>query len=201
MGIPSFRAPSEGEAQLATMAMEGDIWASASQDWDTLLFNSPRLIRNLTITGRKKLPKKSVYIKIKPEIIELEATLKNLEITREQLIAIGLLIGTDYNPGVKGVGPKNALRIVKEYKTIDRILENVDWQEDVNIKEVFNLFLNPLVNRNYEIKWREPNIDKLIELLVEEHDFSQKRVEKFGKTLDESFSKPKKDKTLEGYFS
>jgi len=118
MGIPSVQAPSEGEAQLAVMAAAGDIWAGASQDWDSLLFNSPRLVRNLSITGRRKLPQKNVYVEIKPELVELEKMLNSLGITREQLIMIGLLVGTDYNQGVEGIGPKTALRLVKEHKSV-----------------------------------------------------------------------------------
>lgn len=201
MGIPSLRAPSEGEAQLAMMAMKGDIWASASQDWDNLLFNCPRLVRNLSITGRRKLPRKPVYIEIKPEIVELEKVLNNLGITREQLIIIGILIGTDYNRGVKGVGPKSALRLVKRYRTMEHVLENVKWEVEVNIEDVFNFFLNPPVTNKYEIKWKEPKADKLIELMVEEHNFSIKRVEKVVKILEENFLITKNEKSLNGFFS
>lgn len=200
MGIPSIRAPSEGEAQLAMMAMEGDIWASASQDWDSLLFNSPRLIRNLSITGRRKLPKKQEYINIKPEIVELEKVLQNLGITREQLITIGILIGTDYNIGIKGVGPKTALRLIKKYKTNKRILQNVKWNAEVDFEEVFNFFLNPPVIKDYEIKWKEPNSEKLLEFMVEEHNFSRKRVENVINILEKKISVPKTTRTLEDFF-
>jgi flap endonuclease-1 len=109
MGIPWIQAPGEGEAQAAYMAMKGAVWASASQDYDSILFGAPRLIRNLSISGRRKLPKKNVYIKVDPEIIDLQKLLHNLEITREQIIDIAILVGTDYNQdGVKGVGPKTA---------------------------------------------------------------------------------------------
>lgn len=200
MGIPSVKAPSEGEAQLAKMAIEGDIWASSSQDWDSLLFNSPRLIRNLSITGKRKLPKKQVYINIKPEIVELTKVLQNLGITREQLVTIGILIGTDYNIGVKGIGPKKALRLIKKYKTNKRILENVKWEEDVEFEEVFNFFLNPPVISEYEIKWKEPNSEKLMEFMVEEHSFSEKRVEKVINILEKRGSVIKTKKTLEDFF-
>jgi flap endonuclease-1 len=199
MGVPSLRAPSEGEAQLAMMAVEGDIWASASQDWDSLLFNSPRLVRNLSITGRRKLPRKPVYIEIKPELIDLKKTLKNLGITREQLIVTGMLIGTDYNAGVKGVGPKTALRLVKEYDTVDRLLEKVEWTDDFDFEEVFNFFLNPATTDNYEIKWKAPDTGKLVEFMVEEHDFSRSRVEKVAEILEKSITE--KEGTLEDFFS
>jgi flap endonuclease-1 len=198
MGIPSIRAPSEGEAQLAMMAREGDIWASASQDWDSLLFNSPRLVRNLSITGRRKVPQKQEYITIKPEIVELEKVLQNLGINREQLITIGILIGTDYNSGIKGVGPKTALRLIKKHKTINHILENVTWNAEVDFEEVYNYFLNPPVFREYDIRWKKPNSEKLLDFMVEEHDFSRKRVENVINILEKRIvQKPK----LEDFFN
>ncbi len=200
MGVPSVRAPSEGEAQLAMMAMEGDIWAGASQDWDSLLFGSPRLARNLSITGRRRLPRKDVYVEVKPEVIELERTLNNLGITREQLITIGILIGTDYNPSVKGVGPKTALRLVKEYKTLDRVLANIKWEGDVNIEEVFNFFLTPPATKAYEIKWKEPKADGVIGFLCGEHNFSEERVRKALGKISAGYERMEEKATLEKWF-
>ena len=200
MGIPSVQAPSEGEAQLAVMVGKGDIWAGASQDWDNILFGSPRLVRNLSITGQRKIPKKNVYVDVKPEIVELDNVLSSLEITRDQLIIVGILVGTDYNPGVKGIGPKTALRLVKEHKTLDRVLANVKWESDVNAEKVFNFFLDPPATKAYEVRWKEPNTDKIVELMVEEHDFSRSRVEKVMKSLRGSFL-TNKEKSLEDFFS
>jgi flap endonuclease-1 len=198
MGIPSIHAPSEGEAQLASMALEKDIWASASQDWDSLLFNSSRLVRNLSISGRRKLPRKRVFIEVKPELVELTTVLNSLEITREQLIIIGILIGTDYNPGVKGIGPKTALRLVKKFENLDDIVANVKWTAKVEAREVLNFFLNPPITKNYELKWTEPNTDKLVEFMVIDHDFSRKRVEKVATTLKNNFVLRRR--SLESYF-
>jgi flap endonuclease-1 len=198
MGIPSVQAPSEGEAQLAMMVLEKDIWASASQDWDSLLFHSSRLVRNLSISGRRKLPRKRIFVEVKPEIVELSAVLNSLEITHEQLIIIGILIGTDYNSGVKGIGPKTALRLVKKHRNLDNILANVEWIEKVDPFEVLQFFLNPPSTKNYELKWEAPNIDKLIELMVFDHDFSRKRVEKVAKTLKNNFVP--RSRSLESFF-
>ncbi len=199
MGIPSIKAPSEGEAQLAVMAEAGDIWAGASQDWDSLLFNSPRLVRNLSITGRRKLPKKNVYIEIKPEVVELEKVLNNLSIIREQLIIIGILVGTDYNLGVEGIGPKTALRLVKEHKTLDRVLANVKWEAEVDVEKIFNFFLDPPATKTYKLRWNEPNMDKLVEFMVEEHSFSRDRVEKVLKSLHKNLSITR-ERPLERFF-
>lgn len=178
MGIPWVQAPSEGEAQCAFLCKNEDVDSSASQDYDSLMFGSPRLIRNLSITGRRKLPRQEAYIEIKPEIIELERVLSELGITREQLVIMGLLVGTDYNPqGIKGIGPKTALKIVKENKTLDKVLENVEWTFDVDPHEIYDFFLKPPVSKEYKIEWREPDRDRMIELMVEEHDFSKERVE------------------------
>jgi len=178
MGIPWIQAPSEGEAQCALICKNGDADYSGSQDYDALMFSSPRLIRNLSITGKRKLPRQEVYIDIKPEIMELDKVLSSLEITKEQLVILGILVGTDYNPqGIKGIGPKTALKIVKEYKTLDKVLEQVEWKFDVDAHKIYEFFLRPPVSNDYKIEWNEPDKDKLMKLMVEEHDFSQERVE------------------------
>lgn len=199
MGIPWVQAPSEGEIQCAHMCKKGDVWASASQDYDSILVGSPRLVRNLSITGKRKLPRKEVYIEIKPEIVELEEVLKNLEISREQLILIGLLIGTDYNPGIKGIGPKTALKIVKECKTLDRVLEKIKWEGEVSAEEIYNFFLNPKATDKYKLEWKEPNREKVIEFMVEEHDFSRERVEKVIEKLEQAFASGRQT-SLKGWF-
>ncbi len=178
MGIPWVQAPAEGEAQAAYMTVKGDCWATGSQDYDSLLFGSPRLIRNLTISGRRKLPRKDIYIEIKPEVIELAKLLKKLSLTREQLIAIGILVGTDYNPdGVKGIGPKKALQLVRTYRDIDKLFKAVPRREfPVDPLKIFKYFMNPPHTDDYKLEWREPDEKAVIEILVEEHDFSIQRV-------------------------
>lgn len=187
MGIPFVQAPSEGEAQCAWLCKQGLVYASASQDSDALLFGSPKLIRNLSITGRRKLAKKNVFVQIKPELIELKTFLKDLGITREQLIIIGILIGTDYNPGgVQGYGPKRALEIVKEEKTLENVLKNVEWNFKISAEEIYKFFLNPPVTEKFDLSWKPPQREKILKLMVDEFEFSQERVEKVIKTLDKA---------------
>ena len=108
MGLSWVQAPGEGEAQAAYLVQRGDAWAAASQDFDSLLFGAPVLVRNLAITGRRKLPGKDAYVEVKPETVELQKLFAELGVTREQLVDIGILIGTDYNEGMRGIGPKKA---------------------------------------------------------------------------------------------
>jgi len=200
MGIPVVQAPSEGEIQAAYLAKKGDAYASASQDYDSLLVESPRIIRNLNITGKRKLPNREVYVEIKPELIELEEVLKTLGITREQLIIIGILVGTDYNPeGVEGIGPKKALKIVKEKKTLENVLKEVEWKFDVRAEDIYNFFLNPPITDDYKIEWRQPDEDGIIKFMVEEHDFSEERIKNGIEKLKQAFTKSQQ-RTLGSWF-
>ncbi len=198
MGIPWVQAPAEGEAQAAYIVQKGDAWASASQDYDSLLFGSPRLVRNLTITGKRKLPRKDVYIEIKPEIIELEKLLNTLKITREQLIDIAILIGTDYNPdGIKGIGPKKALQFIKTYKSLEKIPKAYLGGENIEeLLEIKKYFLNPSITNEYKLEWREPSREKIFEILVEEHDFNPDRVKNAYERLYKAYRENIKTRQL-----
>lgn len=185
MGMPVVQAPSEGEAQAAVMAEKKDVWASASQDFDSLLFGSPKLIRNLTITGKRKLPRKNIYVTVEPEIITLEDVLKGLGIKRKELVDIGILVGTDYNEGIKGIGPKKALSFIKEGKTLEELYEKEGVEPEVDLKQLRDMFLKPEVTSKYKLKWQEPDREKVVKLLVDKHDFSIERVEKVMDKIEE----------------
>ena len=199
MGIPIMQAPSEGEAQCAYLCQEGSVYAVSSQDSDSLLFNSPRLVRNLSMTGRRKLPRQDTYVEIKPELIELESALKNLGITREQLIIIGLLVGGDYNPGIKGYGPKKALELVKKEKTLKKVLEKIEWNHEMPPEKIYDFYLNPVIERNINFEFTDPQPEKILKFMVDEHEFSQERIEKIIKILTES-KESNQQKSLGSWF-
>ena len=196
MGIPYVQAPSEGEAQAAYMAAKGDVEYTGSQDYDSLLFGGPRLARNLAITGKRKLPGKNIYIDVKPEVIDLKKNLEKLSITREQLVDIAILVGTDYNEGIKGVGATKAYRYIKTYGNIFRALKALKVNIE-NVEEIRSFFLKPPVTDNYNVKFEEPDMEKIIEFLCEEHDFSKERVEKAAEKLKSAKSS---QTTLERWF-
>ena len=188
MGLPWIQAPAEGEAQAAYIAKRGDAWASGSQDYDSILFGAPRLVRNLGITGKRKLPKKNVYIEVKPELIDSNKLFKQLGISREHMIVVAIMLGTDYNPGgIRGIGARTALRLVKAHKNAREALKSLPPTPSVDYNEIFEYFLSPKVTDNYKIEWREPNPDKIIKILVDEHDFSSTRVENAIARLQQAY--------------
>ena len=197
LGLPIIQAPSEGEAQAACIAKNKDADYCVSQDFDSLLFGSPRLVRNLSLIGKRKKSGLS-YETVNPEVINLSENLNNLGIDQNQLIALAMLVGTDYNiGGVKGIGPKNALKLVKKYgSNLDSLFEEVKWGDFFNYpwKEVYNLFKKMPVITNYSIEWKEPDRDEVIKLLVDEHDFAAERVKPvLDRLLKNKESKQQKD--------
>jgi flap endonuclease-1 len=183
MGIPIIQANSEGEAQSAYLVEKEDAWACASQDYDTLLFGGERLLRNFAISRSRKVKDTTVTLDI--EYVSLTKFLNNLGISREQLIEMGIMIGTDFFPGIKGIGQKTALDLIRKYSSIENIVKNqvkiggkeiiLDSELVAQIKEIF---LNPDVKKNYEIpKPKKIDFANLEELLIEEHNFSKQRVE------------------------
>jgi flap endonuclease-1 len=180
MGLPVVQAPSEGEAQAAYMAAAAPgIWAAASKDYDSLLFGAPRLVRFLTISGKEFLPSRGTFRPIVPEVIELAQLVAAYNITREQLVDAAILVGTDFNPGIKGIGPKKALKLVQQHGSIDTMpVEVRDALGDVStIAEVRQLFLHPQVTADFDVTFSEPDFAGIIRFLCAEREFSRQRVE------------------------
>jgi flap endonuclease-1 len=199
MGVPHVQAPSEGEAQASHMARRGDVWGVASQDYDSLLFNSPYLVRNLTISGRRKLPKRDIYVKVEPELVSLDENLEKLGINREQLIGIGILLGTDYNEGVKGIGVKTALKLIKEKGSIERVVEEGKLEIEPPVEEIKQLFLKPQTTDDYKIRWEPIDKNQVYSILCDEHDFSRDRVQNAMERIREE-DRTKSQSRLEQFF-
>ncbi len=177
MGIPVIQAPSEAEGQVSYMCRNNIIDFAASQDYDALLFGAPKLIRNLTLSQKRKVRGgKIVYTFL--ELIELDKALKELKLNHEQLIALGILVGTDFNPGgVSGIGAKKALKLVQEHKNIndfDKMFNNLNV--DFDWKEVYEIFTKLPVQEKCKLKWNEIDEDKVREVLVEKHEFNLERI-------------------------
>ncbi len=193
MGISVVRAPGEGEMQCAQLVKDGEAYAVGSQDYDALVVGGTRLIQNLTLARKRKTPSGFVYIS--PEIIEYKTVLNSLDINPDQFICLAILVGTDFNPGgVKGIGPKKALALVKQRKYPVEIFKEVEYQLDFNWQDVFEIFKKPDV-KAIKIKIQTLSEEKNKKLLVKEHDFSLERIEKQLEKLRE-VKKQSAQKTL-----
>jgi flap endonuclease-1 len=186
MGLPIIEAPSEGEAQAAYMAARGDVYIVGSQDYDSLLFGAPRVVRNLAITGKRKLPKKNIYIDVEPEVMTLEDELARMGISQRQLVEIGIMCGTDYNAGLTRVGPKTALKLIREHGDLEAVLA-AQGETIENYVEIREFFLHPDVTDDYSIKMSKPSTDEVVSFLSEERDFDSVRVEKTAQRLEEAY--------------
>ncbi len=203
MGVVVVEAPSEGEAEAAYLAKIGRAFGAVSQDYDALVFGSPRLFRNISITHKRKVPGQNRWITVGPEEIQLEDLLSHLNINREQLISLALLVGTDFNEGVKGIGPKKGLKIVQQYKTWDEVKAYVKTKYQHSfpeyIDEVYEFFLNPPVSEP-EISFRTLDEEKVVEILVKEHDFSEERVRKTCEKVIKAQKEVKAQQRLSDWF-
>ena len=202
MGIPVIQAPGEGEAEAATLCRAKKVWAAASQDYDALLYGTPFLVRNLTLARRRKTSA-GLYVEVKPELIEFQDVLNKLQIDKDQLICLAILVGTDYNPGgVRGLGQKRALEIVQKYQYPVKIFEYVqnsgrynfifDWQE------VFKQFHEYETTTTDEIEFNKLDEVKVKEILLR-HDFSENRIDSGLQKL-RNLEESKKQKGLGDFF-
>jgi flap endonuclease-1 len=184
LGLPIIDAPSDGEAQAAYMCAKGDVWASASQDFDSILFGAPILIRNITITGRRKIPGKDMYREVKTEEIVSSEFLSALDVSREQLVDVCILMGTDFNEGISGIGPKKGLKLIKDYGSIEGALEHIG-KEIPEYQDVRDIFLRSTYSDDYDIKPKEVDREAVIDLLTG-YDFSKNLVESALNKIDEA---------------
>lgn len=202
LGIPVVEAPQEGEAQASVMVSRGQLFGVVSQDFDCLLFGATHLFRNIGITGKRKVAGKNFYVEVKPQHIESEKVFSQLGIDRKKLIWLGMLVGTDFNEKFPRIGPKTALKLVKENDSFEKIIEETKHEIDFDYKEIEELFLNP-VSVEVPIKSldaQSPEKEKLVEFLVEKHDFSKERVESTLGAFIKRKEETEKQRSLSSWF-
>ncbi|GAB7352628.1 hypothetical protein MBLNU459_g3000t2 [Dothideomycetes sp. NU459] len=200
MGIPYIIAPTEAEAQCAVLAKAGKVFAAASEDMDTLTFNSPVLLRHLTFSEQRKEPIQEIH---------LDRVLAGLEMDMNQFIDLCILLGCDYVDPVKGIGPKVALNLVKEHKNLEAVVAHIEktkkytLPEDWPYQDARLLFLEPDVRSADEpecdFKWEAPDVDGLVKFLVEEKGFSEDRVRSGAARLSKNLKSAQQSR-LEGFF-
>ncbi len=166
MGLPYVQAKTEGEAQASYMVSQNDAWAVVSQDYDCLQFGATRMLRNFKLSQSSK----------NMELISLERTLTDLNLTREQMVDLAMLVGTDFNEGIYGIGAKKGLKLMHKYGSLEAALEKLDKTIEVDPDEIREIFLNPDVVTDYDTKFKSPKKEKLIDFLCGDHDFNEERV-------------------------
>ncbi|TFY54521.1 hypothetical protein EVG20_g9670 [Dentipellis fragilis] len=214
MGIPVVVAPSEAEAQCAELARGGKVYAAGSEDMDTLTFNAPVLYRHLTFSEAKKQPISE---------INLSKALEGLEMDMSQFIDLCILLGCDYLEPIKGVGPKSALKLIREHGGLGSVVEHLrekqaakeETAEDskkkkggVQVPEEWpweqakRIFEKPDVvpADELELEWTAPDVDGLVKFLVEEKGFNEERVRKGAEKLSK-FLNAKQQGRLDGFFT
>lgn len=181
LGLPVVQAPAEGEAQASEIVKLGKAYAVASEDFDSLIFGAPILIKNLSISGKRKKTKTLGFITIKPKRIILSEVLNKNSIDQEQLIAIAMLVGTDFNiGGIPQIGIKKSKELIKKFgKDFDSMFKECRWDDyfDVSWYEVFNLIKNMPKKKEFDLKFTDPNIDEIKNILVKNHDFNEERID------------------------
>jgi flap endonuclease-1 len=177
LGIPHVQAPSDGEAAAAHLTKSGLAYAAASQDYDSILFGARKLVRNLAISGKRKVPNRNAYIDVEPEMLEHDKVLRETGLRHEQLVDVGILIGTDFNPGgFQGIGPKTALKLIKEKGKLENIEKIAHLLPEVPYEEIRRIFLNPEIPQVDKLEFREVNREAVLDFLCVEKSFSADRV-------------------------
>ncbi len=198
-GIPYIDAPSEGEATAAHLTNTGQAYASASQDFDSILCGATNLVRNFTNSGRRKVPNRNTYVDIVPEIIQTQKTLGELGLTREKMVDVGILIGTDFNPnGFERIGPKTALRMIKQHSRLEDIPQIQEQLQKIDYEQIRRIFLEPEVAKVDEIVFGRIDYEGIIGYLVGERSFSEDRVRSTLNRLRKALEK--KSQNLEQWF-
>jgi flap endonuclease-1 len=198
-GIPYIEAPSEGEATAAHLTNTGQAYASASQDYDSILCGAKKLVRNFTSSGRRKIPNRNTYIEVLPEIIETQKTLDAIKMTQEELIDVGILIGTDFNPnGFERIGPKTAMKLIRQHKRLEDIPQIQEQLEKIDFQQIREIFLHPKVADVDEIIFNEVDYEGITNYLVKERSFSNDRIQSTLNRLKKALEK--KSQNLDQWF-
>ncbi len=157
------------------------------------------MVRNITISGKRRLPNRNIRVDVIPETITLSEVLSSNGITREQLIDVGILLGTDFNPdGFPGIGPVTALKFIKKHSKIEEIPE-LKGKVSFDPNEIREIFLHPQVStKQVDFEKSAPDRDALSHFLVDEHDFSKERIETALQRLDAQ--QEKASQSLEKWF-
>lgn len=181
MGVPVVDAPCEAEAQCAALVKSGKVFAAATEDMDALTFGAPVLLRHLTFSEARKMPVQEFH---------LNNVLQGLELKQNEFIDLCILLGCDYCGSIRGVGPKRAIDLIRQHRTLDEVLKNIDTEKyqpptDWDFERARSLFMEPEVAdpKDIELKWTDPDEEGLVKFLCGDRQFNEERVRNGAKKL------------------
>ncbi|KAK0051534.1 flap endonuclease 1 [Biomphalaria pfeifferi] len=181
MGIPFVEAPCEAEAQCAALVKGGKVYATGTEDMDSLTFGSSVVLRHLTFSEARKLPIKEY---------QLSKILEDLNFNQDEFIDLCILLGCDYCDSIRGIGPKRAIELIKQHRNIEEIIKHLDKKkytvpDDWLFKEARKLFQEPEVTdpEKLELKWTDPDEEGLVEFMVKQKNFNEERIRNGAKKL------------------
>jgi len=181
MGMPYVHAPCEAEAQCAELVKSGKVYAVGTEDMDALTFGSTVLLRHLTMSEARKMPIKEFYY---------DKILEGFEMDRDQFIDLCIMLGCDYCEKIRGIGPKNAIKLIQEHKSIEKVIEAIDTKKFIVpdnwlYEGARALFKEPEVKPASEIdlKWEKPDVEGLVKFMSEENGFAEDRIRNAAEKL------------------
>ncbi|KAK0569090.1 Elongation of fatty acids protein 2 [Tilletia horrida] len=176
------------------------VYGAGSEDMDTLTFGSPILLKHLTFSEQKKMPVHEV---------NLEAARQGLGMNMDQFIDLCILLGCDYLDPIKGIGPKTALKLIRDHGDLDEVVEHLKTEGKKSIvipdewpyQEARKLFKSPDVQKgdDLELHWKAPDVEGLVKFLCQDKGFSEDRVRKGAEKLTKALSQ-KQQGRLDGFF-
>ena len=175
LDVPVIEAPAEGEAQAAHMVRQGSVDYAGTEDYDALLLGAPLTLRQLTSKGD-------------PELMDFEATLATHDLTWEQLVDAAILMGTDFNEGISGIGPKTAVKLLREHGDLWAVFEAEDCHVS-NADAIRRLFLDPDVTDDVDFDTTiEPDIPAAKAYVTEEWEVPTDEVERGFERIEEALT-------------
>ncbi|OEU20030.1 PIN domain-like protein [Fragilariopsis cylindrus CCMP1102] len=196
MGVPVVVAPMEAEAQAAALCKAGLVYATGTEDMDALTFATPILIRKMTFANQAAKGAKIQQMNYKKAV-------EGLELTHEQFVDLCILMGCDYCDTIKGIGPKTALKLIKEHGSIEKIIPALQDEKPVPAYVLAReLFFNHEVDTDVELKWTAPKKEELTKFLVEEAGFNADRVKASIEKLDKAHTANRKPQArMDSFFA
>ena len=151
------------------------MYAVGTEDMDALTFGTTVLLRHLTFSEARKMPIKEFH---------LDKVLEGMELSMDQFVDLCILLGCDYCEKIRGMGPKNAIKLIQEHKTIEEIIKKVKGDKKYTVpenwpfEEARRLFKEPEVTSaaDLELKWEKPNEEELVKFMCEKKGFDEQRI-------------------------